>query len=440
MATVVKMPKWGLTMTVGTVTDWLIEEGAEVSEGDALFTVETEKAVNDVEAPSAGVIVRIVAQTGTEVPVSDAVAILAAPGETLSESEIAALIGPARVVPGVPDASSPSMSVRTARSAERDAAGRINASPAARRRAAELGLDIAAIAATGPDGRITSDDVERAAEAKAVDPTPREEKITLADGRVLNVLRAGSGDGAPLVFLHGLGGSQSTWQVVLGDLVSNHAVAAIDLPGHGSSDTAADADYSLTGLQNAVGEAIGLLGTKKPIVIGHSLGGAVALALVSQQPESLRGVVALNTAGLGAEINPELTRIMGGEPGHDTAQALLSLFFHDPKLVNERGVNDMAATQTRPGVWEAQQATTLAAFADGVQRDGVRIDPADVHLPVLLIWGEEDRVLPVAHATNSLSTFPDAQLAVIANCGHVPQVEFAPRTAQLIERFARALN
>ena len=70
MATVVKMPKWGLTMTAGTVTDWLYEEGAEVSEGDPIFTVETEKAVNDVEAPADGVLLKIVASQGEEVPVS----------------------------------------------------------------------------------------------------------------------------------------------------------------------------------------------------------------------------------------------------------------------------------------------------------------------------------------------------------------------------------
>ena len=74
MATVVKMPKWGLTMTVGTVTDWLREEGSEISEGDPLLTVETEKAVNDIEAPSDGVLLKIVAIQGAEVPVSAAVA------------------------------------------------------------------------------------------------------------------------------------------------------------------------------------------------------------------------------------------------------------------------------------------------------------------------------------------------------------------------------
>ena len=95
MATVIKMPKWGLTMTAGTVTDWLSAEGDDVSEGAPLLTVETEKAVNDVEAPSDGVLVRIVAQAGEEIPVSSPIAVLAAEGEQLSPDEIDRLIAEA---------------------------------------------------------------------------------------------------------------------------------------------------------------------------------------------------------------------------------------------------------------------------------------------------------------------------------------------------------
>ncbi|MCA9860344.1 MAG: hypothetical protein KC438_11510, partial [Thermomicrobiales bacterium] len=70
MATIVKMPKWGLTMTQGTIVDWLVEEGAEVSEGDMILTVETEKAVDDVGAPASGVLYKIVAPAGSEIDVS----------------------------------------------------------------------------------------------------------------------------------------------------------------------------------------------------------------------------------------------------------------------------------------------------------------------------------------------------------------------------------
>jgi pyruvate dehydrogenase E2 component (dihydrolipoyllysine-residue acetyltransferase) len=441
MATVVKMPKWGLTMTAGTVTGWLYDEGAEISEGDPIFTVETEKAVNDVEAPADGVLVKIVASQGDEVPVSGPVAIIAAPGEAISEAELAALI--AEAAPKKSSAATTAAAAggaRAARVASRDESGRVNASPAARRRAQELGVDLATIEATGPDGRITSDDVERAAAEASADPTPREERIRLDDGRELNILLAGTGDAPPLVFLHGLGGSQSTWQVVLGDLVEQHRVAAIDLPGHGTSDRSAEADYSITGIAHAIAEAVGKLGLSRPIVVGHSLGGAVALRIAIEQPKLIQGVVALDSAGLGEEISSELTDLMGGQAGTDTARGLLQLFYQDQKLVNERGVAEMAQMQLADGAWAAQQSVANAAFASGRQLQAARLDPAAVSVPVLLIWGEHDRVIPARHAIEALTRFPDASLAIVPNVGHVPQVENPNRTATLITRFTRSLG
>jgi pyruvate dehydrogenase E2 component (dihydrolipoamide acetyltransferase) len=441
MATVVKMPKWGLTMTAGTVTGWLYDEGAEISVGDPIFTVETEKAVNDVEAPADGVLVKIVAAQGDEVPVSGPVAIIAAPGETVTEEKLASLI--AEASPKKAAAGSTIVAAggaRAARAASRDVSGRVNASPAARRRAQELGIDLTAVEATGPDGRITSEDVEHAAAEAGADPTPREERISLTDGRELNVLLAGEGDGAPLIFLHGLGGSQSTWQVVLGDLVDRHRVAAIDLPGHGASDCSADADYSIGGIALAVTEAIDKLGLRKPILIGHSLGGAGALRIAADHADTINGVVAIDSAGLGEEISATLTDLMAGEAGSNTARGLLQLFYQDQKLVNDRGVNEMAAMQQADGAWAAQQAVARAAFADGQQQEAARVDPASIRLPVLLIWGEHDRVLPTQHAVDTLPKFSDVSLAIVPHVGHVPQVENPTRTATLIARFAKSLT
>jgi pyruvate dehydrogenase E2 component (dihydrolipoamide acetyltransferase) len=440
MATVVKMPKWGLTMTVGTVTDWFFEEGAEISEGDPIFTVETEKAVNDVEAPTDGVLFKIVAPQGEEVPVSAAVAIIAAPGESVSDEQLAALIAEASPRKATAAASSADVGAgREARAARRDDSGRVNASPAARRRAQELGLDLASIEATGPDGRITSDDVERAAAEANADPTPREERITLDDGRELNVLLAGAGDGAPLVFLHGLGGSQSTWQVVLGDLVERHRVAAIDLPGHGASDKSGEADYSIAGMAGAIADAIGKLKIDRPVLIGHSLGGAVALRIAADSTVAIAGVVAMDTAGLGDHISSALTTLMEGHAGPDTARGLLALFYEDQKLVVDRGVQEMAQTQLADGAWSAQQSAARAAFAEGSQLAAARVDPGSVNVPIQLIWGERDRVLSSEDAFNALTSFPDASLSIVPGVGHVPQVENAARTAQLIARFAKSI-
>jgi pyruvate dehydrogenase E2 component (dihydrolipoamide acetyltransferase) len=144
MPTIVTMPKWGLTMTSGTVTGWSRQEGDPVTEGAPLLTVETEKAVDDVEAPASGILRKIVAEIGSEVPVTGPVAVIAAPGEDLSDEDLAVLLASSSVVAGKPDVA-PRAS-RESRVAARDASGRVHASPAARKLAGELGVDLAIVA------------------------------------------------------------------------------------------------------------------------------------------------------------------------------------------------------------------------------------------------------------------------------------------------------
>ncbi|HLL51593.1 MAG TPA: alpha/beta fold hydrolase, partial [Thermomicrobiales bacterium] len=278
MPTIVTMPKWGLTMTSGTITGWSREEGDPVTEGTPLLTVETEKAVDDVEAPASGVLRKIVADVGSEVPVMGAVAIITAPEEVLTDDEVQALVATSSVAAAAPDGAVP-RAAREARQATRDVGGRVSASPAARKRAGELNIDLAAVEATGPGGRITSEDVERAADAMTASAAaPRAEVVEAADGTRVAVLLAGSPDAAEtIVFLHGLGGSQSTWASVLGDFAGSYRVAAVDLPGHGASDKPSTdvTDYSVAGLAGKVGEVMESLDIAPAVLVGHSLGGAV---------------------------------------------------------------------------------------------------------------------------------------------------------------------
>ncbi len=440
MATIVKMPKWGLTMTQGTIVDWLVAEGTEVAEGDMLLTVETEKAVDDVGAPTSGVLCRIVAPAGSEVEVSGPVALIVAAGESLTDDEIAALIAPEAPAPAAASETGvPTGTPRERQMAKRDAGGRINASPAAKKLAAELGVDLGEVDATGPGGRITSDDVQRAADDH-VDPTPVESMARLADGREVHVLDAGPKSATPIVFIHGLGGSLSSWQLVMGGLAATHRMSALDLPGHGGSSKTAPAatDYSAAGLAGAIGEAL-TNGKRKPsVIVGHSLGGAVALNLAIAHPQLVAGLVLVDSAALGSSIGQELLELMGGDSGAETARGLLSLFFQDQKLVSDRGIEEMAAFQ-EDGGWEAQQAVAAAAFADGAQSFGLENALRGIDKPVLLIWGENDRVIPLDHAVSALTVFPDALLKVLPATGHVPQVERAAEVATAIDRFVRSI-
>jgi pyruvate dehydrogenase E2 component (dihydrolipoamide acetyltransferase) len=438
MATIVKMPKWGLTMTQGTIVDWLVAEGSEVSEGDMLLTVETEKAVDDVGAPASGILYRIVAPAGSEVEVSGPVALIAADGETLSDDEIAALIAPEAKTPA-PTVASANTGRRERQTGKRDAGGRINASPAAKKLAAELGVDLTEVEATGPGGRITSDDVQRTADEN-VDPSPIEGLTRLSDGRDIHFLDAGPKSNTPIVFIHGLGGSLSSWQLVMGGLASAHRMTAVDLPGHGESSKSSPemTDYSMAGLARDIATTLSTGKRKPSVIVGHSLGGAVALKLALDHPDLVTGLVLIDSAALGTSISQDLLDLMAGGAGVETARGLLSLFFEDQKLVTDRGVEEMAGYQAGGG-WEAQRAIADAAFANGAQSFGLENALASLTMPVLLVWGENDRVIPLDHAVAASTTFPDAVLKILPATGHVPQVERAAEVATAIDRFVKSI-
>ncbi len=160
MAKLVVMPKLGLTMTEGLVSRWLKAEGDAVKEGEPLFEVETDKLTNTIEATASGTLLKILAKEGDTLP---GVAVIGEPNEDISE-----------LVPGAaPKAEAPAPAAAPAAPAAPAKApgGRIVASPAAKKLAKELGLDIALVPGTGPGGRITEEDVKK---FKAAPPPPPE--------------------------------------------------------------------------------------------------------------------------------------------------------------------------------------------------------------------------------------------------------------------------
>jgi len=442
MPTIVTMPKWGLTMTSGTVTGWSRAEGDPVTEGAPLFTVETEKAVDDVEAPATGTLRKIVAGTGSEVPVMGAVAIITAPGEELTDDDLAGVLAGTAGSAATGDARA-ARPEREARQAARDASGRVNASPAARKRAGELGIDLSTVAATGPGGRITSEDVDRAAAAHAdAAAAPRSELVALSDGTNVSVLLAGPSDASEtIVFVHGLGGSQSTWASVLGDFAERNRIAAVDLPGHGRSDKPSTDtfDYSVSGLSKALGEIIEKLALSPAIIVGHSLGGAAAIQLALERPKLVRGLVLINSAGLGVEISGELLDRIEAQPSRDEARKLLELFFEDHRFILERGVDEMFANRSAPGSDEALKAIAASTFSRSGQQVSFVDRLGELEPPVLLIWGERDRVVPASHAVAACQSLPSSWLEIYEGVGHVPQVEAAPSFTRNVNRWTASL-
>ena len=442
MPTIVTMPKWGLTMTSGTITGWSREEGDPVTEGVPLLTVETEKAVDDVEAPASGVLRKIVAAVGSEVPVMGAVAVITAPGEDLSDEELQALVETTSGATATAGGATPRVA-REGRQAARDASGRVNASPAARKRAGELGIDLATVEATGPGGRITSEDVELTAESVAASAAaPRTEVVELADGTRIAALMAGPAEATEtIVFLHGLGGSQSTWASVLGAFADTYRIVAVDLPGHGGSDKPSpeSTDYSISALAGTIGELLEQLELSPAVLIGHSLGGATALQLALDRPKLVRALALVDSAALGPEITGELLDRVESTPSRDEARQLLELFFENRRFVLERGIDDMYAARMAPGADEAVKAIAASAFTRYGQNLVLVNRLGEPEVPVLIVWGERDRVIPSTQAVAAATALPTAWLEIMEGVGHVPQVEAAPAFAAIVNRWLMSI-
>ncbi|MCY3886568.1 MAG: dihydrolipoamide acetyltransferase family protein [Chloroflexi bacterium] len=175
MATTVVLPKQGMTMTEGTITEWFVGDGDTVAEGTLLYSFETEKVTYEVQAEAAGTI-RIVASVETTIAAGGVAAYILAAGEELPADAGAA---PSAAAPPPPAAPAPAKPEATA--APRAAGGRVKASPAAKKLAAEHDLDIATVPGSGPGGRVVVEDVQKAIAAApppaAAAPPPLEGAI-----------------------------------------------------------------------------------------------------------------------------------------------------------------------------------------------------------------------------------------------------------------------
>ena len=266
----------------------------------------------------------------------------------------------------------------------------------------------------------------KAAEAEAEAPQP--ETVT-AGGLALNYLRTGDGGAVPLVLIHGFGGDLNNWMFNQPTLSEAHEVLALDLPGHGrSSKQIGAADMAaLTGVLEDFLEAVGVT---RAHLVGHSLGGALALQAAMQQPERVAGLTLLAPAGLGPEINADFIEGFIAAGKRKELRAVLELLVADPALISRDMVNDVLKYKRLDGVSQALRDMADGLFPGGRQQmldlDGL----AQISTPITAIWGENDRILPVGHA----ELLPEqVQIHRLAGVGHMPHMEASAEVNRWIE-------
>ena len=244
------------------------------------------------------------------------------------------------------------------------------------------------------------------------------------------------GEGAETVLLvHGFGGDLDNWLFNIDALAAEHTVVALDLPGHGPSPTPIP-DPSVAGLGRALADFMDAAEVGAAHLVGHSLGGAVALCLAAAEPARVRSVSLVCPAGLGPEVNRGYIDGFVSSSSRRQLKPVLESLFADPGLVNRSLVDGVLRYKRLDGVTES-----LKVLADGVFPDGAQgwVEPgsiAGLAAPVLVVWGAEDRIVPAAHAQAAAGA---ARVEVIDGAGHMVQMEAAPRVnALLAAHVARA--
>ena len=444
MATILSMPKWGLAMKTGRVVEWLKRQGEPVQQGEPIVEIESEKATNEVEAPTTGILRSIVVPEGERTAVSEPIAVIAALGEELSDEQIAALLhedaeirrqkAEALLKPRAAPKAAPAAT--SGLRAAVGTGGRVNASPAARRLAQELSVDLSSVVGTGPGGMIGREDVQRAAEEAKAASTEVEEKDVDVGGIATHYLIAGPANARHVIFVHGLGGAIATWSLNLPAFAERFRICALDLVGAGSSAKPATADYSVPALAEFLAHFLDALGPdwQHVSIIGHSLGGATALAFAERYPERVERLVLVDSAGLGPEIDNTVLDLVRSDPTPEHIQQELACFFAHPGMVQQALVEQLYQQRIQPGAREALLSTSDAAFGGGRQRIDLSNAIAAQPRPVLIVWGDKDAVIPVSHAQRTGRTW-QSRVKIFANCGHCPHIERADEFNQLVLEF-----
>jgi len=250
-----------------------------------------------------------------------------------------------------------------------------------------------------------------------------------------------------LLLIHGMAGSSTTWRDVMPRLAKNYRVIAPDLLGHGLSDKPRG-DYSLGAFAVWLRDFLDELNIPRVTVIGQSLGGGIAMQFAYQHRERCDRVVLIGSGGLGPDLSWMLRLL--SVPG---AELLLPALAPKPVLsagnairgwLSSAGLRSPRGAEMWSAVSSLSDADSRTAFLrtlrSVVDTRGQSVSALNkLHLsaqfPVLLVWGDQDRIIPVSHGYAAHEALPGSRLEIIAGAGHFPHVEAPVEVADILEDF-----
>ncbi len=251
------------------------------------------------------------------------------------------------------------------------------------------------------------------------------------------------GEGPAVILLHGLGGSCQWWQPNLASLGQHHAVYAVDIPGHGVTDKP-HVHYNLPLGRSFLLDFMAVTGIERATLVGHSTGGLIALDFALAHPDSVNRLVLVDSAGLGREMAlflrlmtlPAIGELLSW-PHRPFLTAFLSQLFHDRSFITDELVDQVHQERNAPGFRHAllhilRYGAGLRGLKDHVLlRERLPL----VKAPLLVLWGEQDRILPATHARAVTRLLPSARVHIFPTCGHAPNWEKAEDFNRIVVGF-----
>jgi pyruvate dehydrogenase E2 component (dihydrolipoamide acetyltransferase) len=412
MAVELILPRVDMDMSEGKIAHWYVKNGDTVTKGQVVFEIETDKATMEIDAAADGIVQGIDGVVGVTMPVGQIVGWILQPGEALPATG---------AVPGAPQDVVQAPAPVTAQAGPEVIAATqstlLRATPLARSLARERGIDLNKVSGSGPDGRVLAADL-------AGTKRPASQVTTGA----LNLHWFSRHEGVPLVMLHGFGTSQGSWRL-LADQLCDLPVLGIDLPNHGKSPRAEVACFEV--VAQMVLDRLDSEGINEVHLLGHSMGGGTALALTSLLGSRLRSLTLLAPAGLGPEINGAFVDGILRANSEASLRPWLAQLFGDASRLSgsfvATALQELGNETKRAGL--AAMAASL--LPDGTQAESLRSRLEGLVMPVKLLWGRLDRVLPIHQAEGLPAT---VALHTLPAVGHLPQIEAAPLVASLVRQ------
>lgn len=257
------------------------------------------------------------------------------------------------------------------------------------------------------------------------------EKFVTVNGNKIRYLESGNSQGT-IVLVHGLGASAERWEFVIPEFSKNFRVIVPDLIGFGQSDKPS-VDYTTEFFTEFLGNFLQKLGIKKTNIIGSSLGGQITAEFTSNNQDMIENLVLVSPSGIMKHSTPALDAYVMAAlyPNLEGAKNAFEMMAGSTREIHSKIIEDFVTRMKLPNAKMAFMSTLLGLKNAEVITKSLN----KITVPSLIIWGEDDPVIPIKYADDFVSSIQDCRFYMMDNCGHTPYVDDPQRFARLVLDF-----